>query len=309
MPILLADAGGTNIRTAWTENGSDFWGEREQTADSFDSLGDALASCCQEEQIQPDCAILAVAGPVREDRIQFTNRPWSFSRKQLKKELQLEQLEVMNDFAAVALALPVLEDSQIDIVRAGKSPANAAMLAIGPGTGLGVAGVVPAGRSWCAIPGEGGHCSAALDHIVPHDAQQRLWHSGSLSWEHILSGPGLPRLHSALHCANDLDTPEKITSAARSGDDNARQTLSCFSALLGRCTANAALLFGAWGGAFLGGGLVKSMQDSFDRDAFVEGFESRGTDTDLLRHVSVGIITEPYPAFTGLVHAASFPGQ
>ena len=305
MTILLVDAGGTNIRTAWTDDGKNVWGELEQAADLFENLTDALNTRCREERIQPDCAMVAVAGPVKSDWVKFTNRSWHFSQRKLKKELQLNQLIVMNDFAAVALALPVLEPADYTIIKDGNSPGNAAMLAIGPGTGLGISCVVPTDKSWRAIPGEGGHSTAALDRLIPLAAQLRLWDSGWLPWEAVLSGPGLVRLHAALHCTHELDTAERVTNAAASSDENAKQTLSFFAALLGRAASDTALLSGAWGGVFLAGGVLNSLGDLFDRDAFRDGFESKGAATDFVRRIRVGVITQPYPAFTGLIHAAS----
>jgi glucokinase len=313
MATLLVDAGGTNIRTAFTDREQGIWGEQTQAANEFENLTYALQTRCQEHRVQPDTAIIAVAGPVISDQVKFTNRSWNFSQQQLKKVLQLKQLVVMNDFAAVALALPILTPAHLEVIRSGNAPERTTMLAIGPGTGLGISCVVPTGNSWLVIPGEGGHCTAALDRLVPIAAQQRLWDSGWLPWEAILSGPGLVRLHTALHCTNALDTPEKITSAAASGDENASQTLSCFAALLGRRASDAAMDVGAWGGVFLAGGVIKSMGNLFDRDAFRKGFETKGASSDLVRRIGVSLITDPYPAFTGLNHAASInysdPGQ
>ncbi len=179
------------------------------------------------------------------------------------------------------------------------------MLAIGPGTGLGVSCVVPTDNSWVAVPGEGGHSAAALDCIVPPAAQQRLWESGWLPWEAVLSGPGLLRLHEGLHCASDLKTPKQVTLAAASGDESALQTLRCFSALLGRCTADNALITGAWGGVFLAGGVIKAIGNLFNHKAFLDGFEAGRERSELLHDIGVSVVTDPYPAFIGMMHAAS----
>ncbi len=117
MTILLADAGGTYIRSAWVDSESSIRGEQSQSANTFESLSAALSHRIQGDQIQPDCVIVAVAGPVMGDRVEFTNRPWNFSQRQLKSELGLKRLIVINDFAAVALALPILKPSQHDVIR------------------------------------------------------------------------------------------------------------------------------------------------------------------------------------------------
>ena len=302
MAILLADVGGTNIRTAWTEDGNDVRDISLSSADQYESLLDALNAKCGADGINPDSAIIAVAGPVLGDTINFTNRGWEFSQTTLKSEMGLQELLVINDFAAVALSLPSWKPGDIDYIKPGAGMANSPMLAIGPGTGLGVSAAIPSGENWIAVAGEGGHCPAVLDGLVPDIARQRLGEQGSVTWETIISGPGLSRLHAALHNHTDRISPDEIQRDAAMGDDQSTSTVNVFSALLGRRAADAALLFGAWGGVFLAGGVVKALANCFDRDAFHEEFSKH--EKEFLKDVPVGILTAEYPAFSGLAYLA-----
>lgn len=305
MTTLLVDAGGTNLRTAWTNGKGEVHAVREQPADSFEDLIAALTTHCAEEEIAPELAIIAVAGPVQGDRIEFTNRSWSFSQSELKSELNLCDVIVMNDFAALALSLPKLTSDDLEVLVAGIPQPDSAMIAIGPGTGLGISTAVRNAQHWIALPGEGGHASASLDGLVPPVAQKHLWQSGWLSWEEVLSGRGLVRLHRALHPDQTSVTPEEITAAATSGNEKAQQSISCFSALLGRCASDAALLVGAWGGVFMTGGMIAAFENLFDKNAFIDAFQSKGSYTELVQRIPVNLITRPFPAFIGLSHAAA----
>ena len=302
MAILLADAGGTNIRTAWIEDGSDVRSISVSPAQHYESLSKALRAKCEADQISPSSAIIAVAGPVLGDKVRFTNRSWEFSQLSLKDELGLQKLLVINDFAAVALSLPNWKSGDIDYVKPGIGMANSPMLAIGPGTGLGVAAVIPNEDRWIAVAGEGGHCPAVLDGLLPAVALQRLGKRGTVTWEAIVSGPGLSRLHSALHNLPDKVSPEEIQRNAVTGNDQSTSTLHVFSALLGRRAADAALLFGAWGGVFLAGGVMQALGNCFDRVAFSEAFLEHKE--EFLNDVPVGILTAQYPAFAGLGYLA-----
>lgn len=305
MTILLVDAGGTNLRTAWSNTKGEVQAVREQAADSFEDLGEALATRCADDKITPERVIIAVAGPVQGDRVKFTNRPWSFSQAALKSALNLQQVIVMNDFAALALSLPKLTPSDLELLVAGDPRPDAAMMAIGPGTGLGISTAVPNGQHWIALPGEGGHAAATLDGLIPTTAHTQLWQSGWLSWEDVLSGQGLVRLHQALHPDQRCTAPEEITAAASAGDAKAKQSISCFSALLGRCASDAALLVGAWGGVFIAGGMIAAFGSLFDRNAFIDAFQSKGSYSALVQRIPANLITRPFPAFIGLSHAAS----
>jgi len=269
-------------------------------ADGFSSFTEALMQLCRDADRAPKTAVMAVAGPVQSDEVHFTNRDWAFSQPELKSKLGLSALEVMNDFAALALSLPHLSEEDVERVAKGIPQGRAPMVVLGPGTGLGVATAVPQHESWVAVPGEGGHVAASLDHLVPPNAQARLWADGWLPWEDVLSGRGLVRLHRALHPDRSVEAPEDVTAVAREGDEAARRTLSVFAALLGRRASDAALQTGAWGGVYLAGGILPQLGDLFYRAAFRHAFETKGVYTDLVRKIPISLITRPDPAFLGL---------
>jgi len=305
MTTLLVDAGGTNLRTAWAERDGAQTQPVTLGADLFPSFDEALLSRCAEDGRSPDTAVIAVAGPVQDDTVTFTNRPWTFSQRALKQRLGLKALTVMNDFAAIALALPDLTAGHLETLQPGTPPAApSAKLALGPGTGLGVSCAVPAGGSWIAVPGEGGHVAAALDHLIPRAAQERLWSDGWLPWEEVLSGRGLVRVHRALHPDTALGSADRISAAALSGDLPALATLTAFSAALGRRASDGALQVGAWGGVYLTGGILPKLGSAFDWPAFQAAFRNKGVYTELVSRIPVYRITLADPAFLGLRRAA-----
>ncbi|MEM7195278.1 MAG: ROK family protein [Pseudomonadota bacterium] len=302
MSILLADVGGTNIRTAWTDDCESVKDASKSPASRYRDLIHALSSRCELDNISPESAVVAVAGPVRGDTITFTNRDWTFSQRDLKDALGLRELLVVNDFSAVALSLPTWHAEDIDCIKHGATLPNNPLLALGPGTGLGVAAIVRRGNHWIPIAGEGGHCLANVRDLIPAAAERRLNQEGQLTWESMLSGPGIRNLHSALHSPQKNLPPEEIVGLAIVGDTDAISTLHFFSALLGRRAADAALLFGAWGGVFIAGDIVKAMGAQFDRAAFIKAFSANKN--EFLNDVPVGLLKAEYPALKGLAQAA-----
>ena len=302
MTILLADAGGTNIRMAWTDDGTTVKGASISSANQYKNLTDALRTKCESDRIKPDAAVIAIAGRVIADTVSFTNRNWTFSQSNLKSELDLNELLVINDFAAVALSLPTWKTGEIDYIKRGTDLANSPMLAMGPGTGLGIAAIIPNGDSWTPLAGEGGHCLASFSGLIPQITQERLRKNGLNTWEDVLSGSGLHNLHSALHDPKHKWSPEQIVESAANGESDSIATLQLFAALLGRRAADATLLFGAWGGVYITGGVIQALDKQFDRAAFTEAFLEHKD--GFLEDVPIGLLTAEYPAFSGLAYAA-----
>ena len=312
-PCLVADIGGTNVRFALAEPGSatiseimslrcaDFAGPREAVQ--------AYLEKCSLPSGTLKRAAFAVATAVTGDAIQLTNGAWSFDRKQLAHALGIDRLTVSNDFEALALALPrlTLEDFRpIGTLR----PTNTLpMIAIGPGTGLGVAGVIPTRHGWVAAPGEGGHATlAAADDFESEILQAARRETGHVSAERLLSGIGLPLLLRAV-CAvqgtPSIDLPAEEISHLGVTDQNPQchTTMELFFALLGSFAGNVALTFGARGGVFIGGGIVPKLQDFLAVSRFRERFEAKGRFQPYLEKIATVTITAPYPALHGLAYA------
>ncbi len=336
LPWLVADVGGTNARFGWVREAS---GEvlhvRQREVSQSPSLAAAARSYLEElsqegleAHTQPDRAALAVATAIQGDRVAMTNSPWSFSRTELQRDLGLQELQLLNDFEALALSLPKLLPSQLRAIagpRTGEAlPCPSATLAvIGPGTGLGVAGVVQTASGWQALPGEGGHATLApTDDFESAVLVEVRRHFDHVSAERLLSGIGLPVLHAAVahvlgspwapreslggslgeSLGASLSAPD-IVQAAQAGDPLSERTVQTFCALLGSFAGNVALTLGARQGVYIGGGIVPRLGPLFARSNFREKFEAKGRFRAYLEQVPTVLITDTLAALTGSAFA------
>ncbi|MBB5430634.1 glucokinase [Nocardiopsis composta] len=310
-PWLVGDIGGTNARFGLVREA----GARPVHVGKVPSaLHDGLASAARAylaglpERVRPSAACVAVAGPVLGDRIKLTNVGWDFSVEQDRTGLGLDRLEVVNDFAALAQSLPALGEEDLLPLGGGSVDPAHPMAVLGPGTGLGVAGLVPLpSGGWLPLPGEGGHVDApAVEDLEAEVVRVITAERGRVSAEALLSGPGLPRLHRALGeilgtRAPDL-TPGEITAAGTDPDGSdslARETLEVFGALLGGFAGNVALTLGATGGVFLGGGVLPRIPGVLRDGRFRMRFEAKGRMTDYLKNIATVLITADNPALLG----------
>ena len=321
-PWLVADIGGTNARFGWLAEGSDgvshvatlagagFFSPTAAAQAYLATLAATLGSAYRA----PRAAAFAVATAVAGDTVVFTNNGWSFSREATRVALALDALILLNDFEALALSLPHLLPHQLRAIGDTPRPAMPAALAvIGPGTGLGVAGIVPSPQGWVAVPGEGGHASLAsvddLESAVLAAVRREYVH---VSAERLLSGIGLPVLHRAVAAVLQqphqvLTTEEIVGRGLRRQDAVCEQTLDTFCALLGSFAGNVALVLGARGGVFIGGGIVPRLGERFFESRFRERFEAKGRFQDYLRAIPTALITDTLVALTGAAVALGQP--
>jgi len=306
---LLADIGGTNARFALQADGAgaaDFadievLGCREHAA-----IGDAIRhylARARARGLAVDAirhAAIAIANPVEGDEVSMTNHHWRFSIDALRAECRFETLLVVNDFAALAMALPHLGDAgRARIGGAAEAAAGRPIGLIGPGTGLGVSAVVPSGGGWIALPGEGGHASfAPVTRQEIRLLEALLEEYGHVSAERLLSGAGLETIHRALS-GERLAAPV-ITGRALDGTSAAcRETVDTFCAVLGCVAGNVALTLGATGGMYIGGGIVPRFGRLFHASAFRRRFEDKGRLQPWLARIPTWLITEEFPALRG----------
>lgn len=306
--ILVGDIGGTNTRLALARlEAGTVHVEQLQRHPTPPELAPLLRDYLRHAGAPTlAAAALCGAGPRRADgSIALTNHPCVLRPAELAAAAGLPRLALVNDFEAVAQALPLLGPA--DLQRCGgrgDGIVGATRLVLGPGTGLGVAALAGHGDDWQVLAGEGGH----VDLAPVDDEEIAVWLAlrqthGALSAETVLSGPGLERLHVALHaCA--LPAPA-ITAAARAGEAAALRTLRVFTLWLGRVAGNAALTLGARGGVYLTGGIVPAWGALFDQRAFRAGFEDKAGAADWLAAVPSWIITHPEPALIGLTRLAA----
>jgi glucokinase len=299
--ILLADLGGTNSRFALATPGA--WPERIAclASDAFPSPAAAIAHFLKETRARPVAGVLAVAGPVEGDRIVLTNRNWAFRLSELGREFGLSPLRALNDFEAVAWAVPGLRLGGAQPIGPGCTAGSGAKVVCGPGTGLGVAALVPAEGSWRVVASEGGHVAfgaVAVDE-EPVFARLREMTAGLVSAETILSGPGLVRLHEALHPGIAPIVSEAIVMGAQAGEQDAYETIALFVRLLGRFAGDLALTFKATGGVYLTGGLGCGLGPLLDPAIFRGAFEAHPPHNSLLARIPTFVITDEQPGLMG----------
>jgi glucokinase len=304
---LLADIGATNVRFALlTPDGLVLRTEGLRNLD-YETIGeaiDAYLSLVPREE-WPSEAAFAVAAPITGDKVTMMNAPWIFSIEDVRRRYGWTALYTVNDFVANALAVPQLLSDDIVQVGEGKPVADEAIAVLGPGTGLGVAGLMRCSGKWAPIAGEGGHAT-----LAPIDSREAgiidilRRQYAHVSAERVLSGPGLVNLYDAL-CelagkpAAPL-TPERITDLYPGCDPQAREAVMMFCAMLGTFAGSVALTFGARGGVYVMGGIVPRILGTFVQSGFRERFEFRGRYRAYLSEIPTFVVTRPNPAFLGL---------
>ena len=307
-PRLLADVGGTNARFA-LEHGPG-------QIDTIDVLRcadhaafcDAVAAYLAQAGHPPvRHAAVAIATPVQGDAIRMTNHHWQFSIEAARKTLGLATLLVVNDFTALAMALPNLEPAHREQIGTGAAIAGNAIGLVGAGTGLGVGGLIPSGERWIPLKSEGGHVS-----FSPADERevfilQHCWKQyPHVSAERLVSGPGIELIHQALAARNGvasgdiLRTPDIILRGLGNDDPLCREVVDCFCGMLGTVASNVAVTLGALGGVYIGGGVVPRLGAFFAQSSFRTRFESKGRFGGYLGQIPTYLISAPYPAFVGV---------
>ncbi len=316
-PVLIGDVGGTNARFQVVEDASGPPDEvRIVKVADFSTIDDAIESVLKERGGEPPrSAVLAVAGPVTGDAIALTNCSWVVQPRAMWDRLGLSDIVMLNDFEAQALAAVVIGDDDLEPISGRASVPHCGRVVLGPGTGLGVAGLVCSGRRWIPVRGEGGHMdlgprTARDREIFPHLETIE----GRISGEQILCGRGLVNLYRAVARADQklavLDDPAEITTAALNGSDPvAVETLELFVTYLGRTAGDLALVFMSRGGVYLSGGIAQKIVPALKRPAFREAFEDKAPHGALMREMPVFVITHPLAALLGLAAYARTPEQ
>jgi glucokinase len=301
---LVADIGGTNARFALTPVAGkpELLDRRSLLVADFPTFMDAAAAYlgAAPSASRVRRGVLAVAAPSKTQQVRLTNSHWRFSLAQARQALAFDELLLINDFAANSWALPELRGAQLQAIGSRRASATEGIFAVvGPGTGLGVGAVQrgPDGRS-VVIESEGGHVDFAP---VSEDEEKILRHLrsrfGRVSYERLLCGRGLVNIYQALVDAQAEPSPEEITSRA-AADPGAARAVKVFCEVLGSFAGNVALMYGAWGGVYLAGGMLEPMADELASGGFRRRFHDKGrfssdlaeVPTMLVREHSLGLI-------------------
>lgn len=312
---LVGDIGGTNARLGLVRVGE----RRPETirilsCANYSSLGAAIIDyldSCGVKAVKDVC--LAVASPVNGTQVRMTNNHWQFDIAQTRADFDWRTFKVINDFTAMALGVPHVPEGALVHVCGGPGDPGRPRLVIGPGTGLGVSGLVRIRQGWVPLMTEGGHVNFSpqddREMAILKVLQERF---GRVSVERILCGPGLLNLYKA-HAqlegvAATLVEPGQITSAAVTGADVlAARVLEHFCDILGRVAGDAALTLGSLGGVYLCGGMLPRFIDFFLASSFQAAFENKGRMRSLMAYTPVHIVTEPYTGLLGAAEALANP--
>ncbi|WP_041795748.1 glucokinase [Pararhodospirillum photometricum] len=327
MTGLIADIGATNARFALTANG----GWRDERIFPCDDFPDFVAAArayldatLTPSEPRPTRAAACLPGPVEGDQVSVTNRPtWSFSRGETAAALGLEAFTVVNDFVANALAVPHLPAAslvRLDETQAPYTP-GAPVAVLGPGTGLGVAVLLPGGRE--ALATEGGHVTLAATTRREAQVIAALAEAfGHVSAERAVSGPGLVNLAAAVRRLAGLpavrrlaglpavpnEQPADVMTDGINGRCPVRaEAVSLFFAFLGTVAGNLVLSTGAWGGVWLMGGILPRCVEPLKASPFVRRLAGKGRFQDRLEAVPRVLVAHPYPAFVGLAGLVDQP--
>ena len=302
---LLGDIGATNVRFALLSNGvlgPIKWFTVAEFPRFTDAVNAFLDYHCRQVSVRE--ALLAVAGPVNNDRCVLTNSAWAID--ELCAAFSFAKVHILNDFEATALSLPFLTAADLYPVGGGKAVLGTPMAVLGPGSGLGVACFVPGSQSSIVIASEGGHATMAAisdrEEAIIHYLRRQFSH---VSAERVVSGSGLENLYRAVIAVDGIEAPKRnaaeITNAALDGTcPVARAARDLFCAMLGPFAGTVALMFGARGGVFIAGGIAPRLTEYIARSEFRARFEHKGRFRQYLASIPSSIIVHPAATFMGL---------
>jgi len=309
---LIADIGGTNARFAVVHGaGTEPRQQRVLACADYPTLADAVMHYLEGlSGPKPGLAAMAIATPVTGDQVRMTNHHWAFSIEETRRRLGLDALHVINDFTAQALAVPHLPPEALSPLGGAPGPANTPLAVLGPGTGLGVSGLIPAGNQWVALQGEGGHVSFSPSNAREIALLQALMQDyAHVSAERLVSGMGLVNIYRGLCRVDGIATdpamepltPASVTERARNGTCAVcSESVQLLSAMLGTVTGNLVLTLGARGGFYLCGGVLLRLGSLFDAALFRQRFEDRGRFSKYLAPVPGYLVLMEHTGLLGM---------
>lgn len=312
---LVADIGGTHARFGLILDAhARPTHERVLSGADFPSIVGAIeAYLAQVGGERPRDAAIAIANPITGDWIKMTNHTWEFSIEHTRRALGFERLLVLNDFTALAMALPHIDRADLLKIGPGEPIAESPIALIGAGTGLGVSGLIPSKSGWVPIQGEGGHTTFSPATPREADILRLVWRDHHhVSTERLASGIGFDNLHRAIAQLEGKQvralTPAEITDRALAGTDAlCVEVLETFCGMLGTAAGNLALTLGARGGVYVGGGIVPKLGDFFAQSPFRTRFEDKGRFANYLAAIPTYVILAKDPALIGAARALLAP--
>jgi glucokinase len=311
-PRLLADIGATHARFALESAPGVLRNVAVLLCDDYPGIVPLLnAYLAQLGGVRISHAAFALANPISGDFIRMTNRDWQFSTDEVRRTLGLTTLLIVNDFTALAMALPGFKPDDLLQIGEGKPQPHAVAGVLGPGTGLGVSGVIPTVDGFVTLGSEGGHVNFAPADEREFAILQYAWREWQhVSNERLISGPGMEIIYRALAQRNGVDAPARnaadiVSGALEQNDPLCLEVLECFAGMLGGAAANLAVTLGAFGGIFIGGGIVPRVAQWFATSPFRARFEAKGRFSSYLAQIPTYVIMTPNPALYGVASILS----
>lgn len=312
-PVLLCDIGGTNVRygLASEPGARPQLLHRGRTADAATFVESARAALALAAP-RPRSLIACAAGPLAGRALTLTNAAWTLDGPAIARETGLAQGLLLNDFEAMAYALPVLGAQDVRVIGPQAGPVDALQVALGPGTGLGLAALARVDGRYAALSSEAGHMGFG----PCGDEEAAFWPfleraHGRITAESVLSGPGLGRLHAARQAAAGAPaqpmSAAQITAAGLAADGPERETLRRFWLLAARFAGDMALAFLARGGVALAGGVLPRIAPALDPAAFRRAFEDKAPMAALVRSIPTRIVSAPEAVLVGMADIAARP--
>jgi len=309
--LLIGDIGGTNARFALSyPDQSGFSDELTLPCADYETAEAGVDAYLERSGNQePDIICLAAAGPVIDNRVEFLNNHWVIDARQLRQKFPSASIRLLNDFEAIAYSIPLLGDTDISTIGLvpsvldGKSEFTVGVL--GPGTGLGIAGLLGRAGKVYPVVGEGGHVGFAPESPTQHKVLRQLRQDFErVSNERLISGPGLENIYRALckihgQQVADINAAEIFSRVLANTDVIATEASQLFFEALGQVAGNLVVTLGAYDGVFLAGGILKRYPDLLKSSDFRAGFESKGRHRSLMEEVPTSLILHPQPGLLG----------
>jgi glucokinase len=303
---LVADIGGTNARFALVDLDTlELSDIKQYVCADHDGVAAIAKAYLNTVKEAPRRGAIAVAGPVTGDDVKITNSGWTFTAEEARQAAGLDELVILNDFEALAISLPHLRAEELQRLGGGEAVPHAAKVVLGPGTGVGVAGLVWSGSAWVAVPGEGGHITLCAHSPREFELIERLRAGRDhLSADRVLSGPGLVNLYGVIadshgKRAEPLQPNDVLIRGLAGSDPIAVEALAMLVGWLGGFAGDAALLFGARGGVYLGGAIARKIVRVLSSGEFRRSFEAKGRMRSFLAPIPVSVILAEFAALRG----------
>ena len=314
--LLIGDIGGTNARFALAHpDEPEFSGELILHGADYETAEQAIADYLERSgNIEPDVICLAAAGPVVDGCVRLTNNEWVIDGRELRQKYPKSSVRLLNDFEAIAYSIPTLGQNDISTVGLlpseleGKSEFTLGV--IGPGTGLGIGGLLGRENAIYPVVGEGSHAGFAPETRMQLRVLKQLRQRYErVSEERMVSGPGLENIYWALRKihgekTNGITAAEIFSRVLANEDVIATEATQLFFEVLGQIAGNLALALGAYDGVYLAGGILKRYPDLLKTSSFRSGFENKGRHRSLMEKVPTSLILHPQPGLLGASHCA-----